>query len=487
MTRILSRYNTESTVKWISNMIMKSKNSMKHGFSDLVLGLSVKDINTKNREINILAKLCLRTCYIVIVINLLFSTFVEAYKNRKMPDEVKSKLLASNNLKYKKLFYRGDGFASQLVEFADYIYQPLDSDIKTILGYSYSDVRNLFIRFYQESYNENTNYISLVVLEKTYGKVTLKRILEDFSISKFANEDFVEITSRNEISEKPLIVVNGKVYAPILSQLIYNIPKFFHYELLNLNRRFPNIPEAKSLKNKYVQVRGNKLEVIVHDEIMNLLKGENERSYHDLKYDNGEADITAQIGNTSILFEVKGRLITLSTFSGDIESFENDFKLAIQDAYKQAVRTQKHIKSNGKFHYGKSKKKFTLKKTTDYIKVCVTAENFGATAIELDKLVTELKDGGTLPLSLNIYDLLFVIKNCESMSELIDYFNYRLEYYGFIMSVDELEIYGAFKKKKAFRKVENQITMIKDQIHEMEAVMNLISHDKIMNYRIDIL
>jgi len=73
------------------------------------------------------------------------------------------------------------------------------------------------------------------------------------------------------------------------------------------------------------------------------------------------------------------------------------------------------------------------------------------------------------------------------MSELIDYFNYRLEYYGFIMSVDELEIYGAFKKKKAFRKVENQITMIKDQIHEMEAVMNLISHDKIMNYRIDIL
>lgn len=410
--------------------------------------------------------------------------FCDALKMVNATDEEKEEYLKSIHMKIKNMAFRGDGYLHQLISFAEKLYSPLDQEIKSSLGFTFTSCKKMMLYIYYtygvrnvKAHAEKYRYMEDIF----YGrcKPYLPSIKEGY-IFRIYKDDLVKIVDSQEIDNickylgvkpfsgvfnkvkldefkilisKPFIDFGEYIYMPLLFTTLMNLPKLFHYTFI-AEKIFD-----KKVKGIYTKHRGNIVEELTRIYFERLVK--NDRIYSSLKYVNehGEADVTICMPEGTLFCECKSKVLTLNALQGINDDIKKDVYDAIGVAYNQAVRTIKRVQDGKGFINGNDEELFIEDTNIKYI-ICVTAENFGIIPSEITKYIEIDKDISIVPFVINIYDLDIITQECNSYIEFLEYLNFRQLNHKIITAIDELDIFGYFKEHG-----NNKIDVNADNLH----------------------
>lgn len=171
-----------------------------------------------------------------------------------------------------------------------------------------------------------------------------------------------------------------------------------------------------------------------------------DKIYCSLSYldEDGEADVIAVTTEGMLFCECKSKIITLNSIKGLHESIKTDVYQAIGAAYEQTVRSIERVQEGKKF-VTQSGEELAIDDVSSKYIVCVTAENFGIIPSEIQDYI-KIDDKLGISYVVNIYDLDIITKECKSYEEFIQYIEFRKKNNAVISTLDELDVFGFFKK-----------------------------------------
>ncbi len=395
--------------------------------------------------------------------------FNDTLKMVNSSDEEKQQFLQSQMMKMKGNIFRGDGYVHQLVAVARELYVPLDSDMKTTMGFSFSSyekvIRYIFTQYgkkIQSAYKEKNKLTTMIRAIKNKEqpwvpsiksgyifrifKSELRQIVGDetdkmcdyLCIKADASSKPVEYDEFKVLQSKPFVDFRDYIYMPLIFSTIMNIPKQFHYSFI-AEKLFD-----KKVLGKYTKNRGDVVENLTSKFISRLIP--EDKILHSLSYigEDGEADVTVVSKDGMLFTESKSKIITLNSIRGLHESIMTDVYQAIGAAYSQGVRSIGRVKE-GKEFSTESGEKIVIPDVGKKYVVCVTIENFGIIPSEIDEYISIDENVG-VPYIVNVYDFDIITQECESYKELIEYIEFRKNNYKIISTMDELDAFGFFKK-----------------------------------------
>lgn len=524
LEKLIADYNTQEILESMIFYHFIGPEELRFSINELICGLAVKRSVTDSKyiynfkEYNKIIERAKRIFNKKAVEKLELGI---AHKDDSL--EEKKKFEQSFFAESKYLFLRGEAYINQLLEFSGALYKRLQQEFQEIFGFTYKDVEKIFIYSFQR-YVRNVEKIDIEI-EKISNTITFDDFIQgeippalinikfielmngvDFQISlaelyKIVNKEacdnvikrlgtkigdintkFNDLTGFNELNARPIIVLdNDKIIFPIIINSMMNFPKLFHYDFLGLDKTLYDKKRGKEIKGHYGEVRGDVIEDLSTNYLSRIFYKKN--IYNSLKYGrkfNDEADITITYKEIVVLIECKGKLMTLVALQGNYDKIKSDFKLAVQKAYDQGCRTQKHIMEDGDFK-DKDGNVFKIDKPRKFIKICIVSDYLGhlGTNPELLQLDDEY------PLVLNIYDLDYITKNVKNRQQFIEYIEFRLSNPQ-IQNMDELELFNYFINNKgtALDISEADIIIPIDQMFETDIENEMESYEYIMNYKI---
>lgn len=159
-----------------------------------------------------------------------------------------------------------------------------------------------------------------------------------------------------------------------------------------------------------------------------------------------EADVTVVDTDATIFAECKAKILVTASLNGNIHAIKDDIYKAIGKAYEQAIRTIKHVHAGKTFYNPKDDKELLIQCTpTNYI-LCVNIEHFGFVPSEIKKYITIDRTIPIVPIAINIYDLDVITQECKCAEEFLQYLDFRVKNADSLMSLDELESFGYFRR-----------------------------------------
>jgi len=523
LEKLVTDYNTQEILESMIFYHFIGPEELRFSINELICGLAIKKVVTDSKyiysfkEYNRIIERVER-----IFIKKAMEKLELAVTHKDDSLEEKKKFEQSFFAEFKYLYLRGEGYINQLLEFSGELYKRLEQEFQEVFGFTYKDVEKIFIYSFQR-YAKNVERIDKVI-EKISSSVTpedfmqsqippeliSKKFMElmngfafqipldelykvvnkeacDNVIKRLGakigeiNNKFDDLTSFNELNTKPIIILdNDKIIFPIIINSMMNLPKLFHYDFLGVDRSMEDKERGKEIKGYYGEVRGDVIEDLSTDYLSRIFQKKN--IYNSLKYGrkfNDEADITIVHDDIVILIECKGKLMTLVALQGNYDKIKSDFNLAVQKAYDQGCRTQKHIMADGDFKDNDGNI-FKIDKPRKFIKICIVSDYLGHLGTNPELL--ELED--EYPLVLNIYDLDYITKNVKNRHHFIEYVEFRLNNPQ-IQNMDELELFNYFINNDGFDLEINQADIIfpMEQMFETDKENGMESYDYIMNYK----
>lgn len=430
---------------------------------------------------------------IILLADRIFDLYSEilTHKNddtTKYSEDDKLKLLVESTTKMKYMFYRKEGYTLPVMMFGRELYKPLDSKLKEIYGFSYSDLEKFYMyvmKTYKSRFkkylqdrekfiktidvlNNNIsqpkgddilseyvirifkgNFFEIKKNELFYklGEQTVNAIINKFGANfrNKLNENYNYPVDFNDILSHPILDFGDYMLMPDIRFGLMNLPKLLHYDLISGKIISYDKEKCKQIVNEYSCLRGSVIEECVEKFFARLFP--RSKVYRSLKYGANkvfECDITVDYGKIVIVCECKGKLLNLSSAKGNFESIKDDFSKAIQNAYNQAYRTQEYIKTGESFFL--NEKKIRLDKNAKIIKICITAENYGYIASNPIFLLN-ISKGDKYPIILSIHDLNVVTEELKNGMEMVNYLEYRESLSCRVHTIEEMDTLIAFKKQ----------------------------------------
>ncbi|MBK8383087.1 MAG: hypothetical protein IPL16_14630 [Ignavibacteria bacterium] len=205
----------------------------------------------------------------------------------------------------------------------------------------------------QESESLNKFFNELIdsfIIRKTDfdNDVNFEDFIKHFSIetTKGLNSQFQDIGNYNLINSHPIINLdNGSYFVPIpylLFQAVYESPFYWMMEDVNY-------------KDIASENRGKVGEEITHDFLLRIFARNN--CYKSVKIiskagnTETDIDILCLLGSKALCVQVKSKSLTLLSRQGDDTQLLKDFQGAVQDSFKQGVKSrQKILEKEAKFY-----------------------------------------------------------------------------------------------------------------------------------------
>lgn len=190
----------------------------------------------------------------------------ETLKMVNASDTEKQEFLQSQMMQMKGNMYRGDGYIYQLVAVARDLYAPLDSSMRSTMGFSFSSyekvIRYIFAQYGKRVHSayKGKNKITTMIkaiknkeqpwipsIKSGYifriYKSELRQIIGDETekmcgyLCVKADDSFekVEYDEFKILQSKPFVDFGDYIYMPLIFSTIMNLPKQFHYSLLLRN------------------------------------------------------------------------------------------------------------------------------------------------------------------------------------------------------------------------------------------------------------
>lgn len=414
---------------------------------------------------------------------------IEALKMANAPDDEKEEFLQAQHMKLKNMVFRGDGYIHQLISFAEKLYSPLDQEIKTQLGFTFTSYEKMILYVFHtygdritKAYSEKYKIKNMIKTFFRKSKLQLPSIKEGYifrinkkdlhsvidpkeadaicaylSVKAFTeNLKNVNLEDFKILISKPLVDFGEYIYMPLIFSTLMNLPKLFHYTFI-AEQVFD-----KKVVGIYTQNRGDVVEELTQRYFERLINKKN--IFRSLKYTDeaGEADITVCMPKGTLFCECKSKVLTLNSLKGINEDIKKDIYKAIGVAYEQGVRSIKRVQDRKPFKTNVEgiEQEIYINNTEVKFIICVTAENFGIIPSEIVKYVEIDKNINVTPYVVNIYDLDIITQECDSYEEFLGYLHFRQINHQLISALDELDVFGFYKKYGS-----SKIEIAGDELH----------------------
>lgn len=262
---------------------------------------------------------------------------------------------------------------------------------------------------------------------------SIDSFLRTFAVSPGeANQKFDTIGAYNEVHSHPIIrLEQDRYFLPIFFNLAESIYESPYYWMLGDSRY-----EETGFQN-----RGNATEQIAY-ELLAQAFGEN-NVYRGVKIRKGKGDVTdidvlAFKGNKAVIVQAKSKKLTVASRRGEAESLKRDFQNAIQDAYDQALVSQKAVLEAGNALTVDGRPLTQVVGAFDevYI-VCLTGDHYPAATTQLETYLQK-EESDPFPLAMSIFDLDIVTFYLRDPYDLLYYLRQRSNHATIFMSDSEM-------------------------------------------------
>jgi len=319
------------------------------------------------------------------------------------------------------------------------------------------DILQLKHRKFEYSFkDENTinkffsDLIETFVFRKTDFEVNsgLEAFCKNFSIEveKGLNSQFEDIGNYNIINSHPIIKLDQERYfVPIpylLFQAVYEGP--FFWMLAD-----PNYKDI-ALEN-----RGKVGEEISFNIFLRIFERKN--CYKSVKIiskkgkSETDIDILILLGSKSLCVQVKSKSLTLLSRQGDDLQLQKDFKGAVQDSYKQGLKSRQKILENGARFYDEHGNEILLSEEIEEVYLmCITMENYLAITHQTNVMLEKSEDE-PFPIVLTIYDLELLVHYLNDPYDFMYYIKQRISLMDYFRANDEMSYLGYHLERKLWK------------------------------------
>jgi hypothetical protein len=398
------------------------------------------------------------------------------------PDLEYRKVFGSGTMVTEPIFYGSSGaYDFQYLEFAERKYAAdsgwilkhkgidvphmarIARELKTLHEHKYNALRSLKSEDFSKVCTEALSVFSFEendLVEFESGLV--KAFLQTFSlVPGKVNSDLRLPGQFNELQSRPIVQLpNGRYFLPVhfnLSEAIYEVPFFWmnsdsSYRATALRHRgqFAETETASLLAKAFgasnvyidVQIRESKAKTLT------------------------DIDVLAVVGNKAVVCQVKSKRLTELSKLGDETRLVNDFKLAVQEAYDQALLSRRSLlKREGRlFSAGKQ---ISLDERIDdaYI-LCITVDNYPAVMHQLDVYLAKKADA-PFPIAVSIFDLDILAFYLPDPFEFAYYLRQRSALAGYYKADSEMSLLGLHLKQKLFKQGEAKFEIVNSSFAQL--------------------
>lgn len=293
-----------------------------------------------------------------------------------------------------------------------------------------------------------SDFISCFVVSKTDFVSQFPNSVLDIFFAHFSfqqgeiNKRFYYPTDTNEIDVKLSMQIGDDKY------FVVEAIRIFH----NLSEALLQMIISSKYETKYYRRRDQ----ITQKKTVELLSKifpsktiiENAYYYGNDRATEFETDLLVAYKQTLIVCEIKAKKFRdpLHTI-GNIKKIKSDFRESLQEAYLQALRTLKYVKSqeNASFVNKSGHPLAVLERNrfNQYLLILVTAESFRGLATQLSFLLEKGQDD-PYPFAVCLFDLELIVTRLNTPDKLIDYIEQRSKLHESVHSDDELDFAGYY-------------------------------------------
>lgn len=246
---------------------------------------------------------------------------------------------------------------------------------------------------------------------------------------------------KSEFQSKP-ILKKGDTYIACSLNVLVNYARILFEE---------EMPNNSDTGVRYKAHKGGYLEEETKNVLQKIMR--NSKIYKDVKYSEnkraGETDLIVILDTNIIIVEIKNRKWKEKSKQGQDYFIRQDMEANLYEAYNQATRTERYIRSNETvtFRIGGTKETLKINNTGSYkiYKLGVTLENLRTYAIQYDKYNPEI---GRDMVFFNINDLKEMSRYIEYQTEFIHYLSKRIQCNKYLENYyfyDELYLFSDYK------------------------------------------
>lgn len=166
-----------------------------------------------------------------------------------------------------------------------------------------------------------------------------------------------------------------------------------------------------------------------------------------------DIDVLAVVGNKAVIAQVKSKRLTEVARLGDETRLASDFKLAVQEAYDQALLCRRALLDrNSKLFAGE--KEVHLEESIDdaYI-LCITLDHYPAVMRQVDVYLGK-QANDPFPVAISIFDLDVLAFYLADPFEFAYYLRQRTELSSYYKADTEMSLLGVHLKQKLFKNKE---------------------------------
>ncbi len=246
--------------------------------------------------------------------------------------------------------------------------------------------------------------IELFVIRKSDfdDQIEISSFLDNFSISleENLNSQFLGIGSFNLINAKPIIRLDKDRYLVLisflLSEAVYESPFYWMWN-------------DKPYRDQLSKNRGTTGEEIAYDFLSEIFG--KDKTFKTVKIttkkgqDDTDIDVLCLLGSKALCVQVKSKKLTEFSRTGNDEQLQQDFKLAVQDAYEQGLISHRKILEKQSKFFDVNGNEINLSEDIDDVYIMgITTENYPSLTHQTHVMIDK-KGDDPYPIVLTIFDL----------------------------------------------------------------------------------
>jgi hypothetical protein len=364
------------------------------------------------------------------------------------------------------IFYGGSGaYDFQYLEFATEKYAADKSWIRQHVGIDVADMGRIARELkglHEYKYNSQpalkrgefsklcTAALSIFCFEKNelqqFGAETVSAFLKAFSLIPGKVNSSLRLPGQfNQLQSNPIVQLpDGRYFLPVefnLSEAIYECPFFW------MNADCSYVAEALLHRGRFAEKATANLLRRVFDAPNVYTAVEIKKSKTQTVTD---IDVLAVVGNKAVIAQVKSKRLTEVARIGDETCLAADFKLAVQEAYDQALLSRRALLDrNSKLFVGG--KEILLNESIDeaYI-LCITLDHYPAVMHQVDVYLRK-QAADPFPVAISLFDLDMLAFYLADPFEFAYYLRQRTALSDYYKADTEMSLLGMHLKQKLFK------------------------------------
>ena len=339
-------------------------------------------------------------------------------------------------------------------------------------GYTPDDAKsicNSILKWKFEKITENSTPFEACLLN--IDAITSQSGVDKIKVTKFLNVYSVSENNRN-CNFTGIDAFNLINATPIIRTQQGNFILFQYSRLLEATYVSPYywLIEDDNYKVTASENRGRFTEDFLFNRLK--LKFEEKNIYRNLdiykgKKRIGEIDCLVIFGDHALLFQAKSKISTLEARKGNIEKLEDDFRLAIQEAYDQAIKCGKSLSEKNiviKHKNGKIK----LPEIKHLYPVCVISDYYPAVYPQARKFLNFVENEFlSSPFICSLFVLDILIEILPSPLRFLSYIYLRTRFYEKLHASHEFNVLGYFLSKNLWIEESTDVLLIDENCSQV--------------------